>query len=151
MSLAPARALRGEPKLVPFEGIWPSQTWPPYRVAEWRENVAFLLIVAGPLLRRLGLRGRWLATVGLVAWFALLTRFEPSVLRACSMAGLAATARLTDRRASPLRLLALVVAGLTLLDPMLVRAAGWWLSVGATATAIPVTPGRSPRSRFDGW
>ena len=97
------------------------------------ENVAFLLIVAGPLLRRLGLRGRWMATVALVAWFALLTRFEPSVLRACSMAGLAATARLTDRRAGPLRLLALVVAGLTLLDPMLVRAAGWWLSVGATA------------------
>lgn len=97
------------------------------------ENVAFLLVVAGPLLRRLGLRGRWIATVALVAWFALLTRFEPSVLRAASMAGLAATARFTDRRADPLRLLALVVAGLTLVDPLLVRSAGWWLSVGATA------------------
>jgi competence protein ComEC len=49
------------------------------------------------------------------------------------MAGLAATARLTDRRAGPLRLLALVVTGLTLVDPLLVRSAGWWLSVGATA------------------
>jgi competence protein ComEC len=97
------------------------------------ENVAFVLVAAGPLLRRLGLRGRWMATVGLVLWFALLTRFEPSVLRAASMAGLTATSTFLARPASTVRLLALSVTVCTLLDPLLVHAAGWWLSVGATA------------------
>lgn len=97
------------------------------------ENVAFVLVAAGPLLRRLGLRGRRTATVGLVLWFAFLTRFEPSVLRAASMAGLTATSTFLARPASTIRLLALSVVVCTLLDPLLVHAAGWWLSVGATA------------------
>ncbi|HEY2814124.1 MAG TPA: ComEC/Rec2 family competence protein, partial [Acidimicrobiales bacterium] len=46
------------------------------------ENVAFVLALAGPLLRRLSLRPRFAATVGVIAFFALVTRFEPSVLRA---------------------------------------------------------------------
>jgi competence protein ComEC len=105
------------------------------------QNVAFLLVVLGPLLRRLGLRARWLTTLGVVVWFAVVTRAEPSVLRACAMAGLAATARYTDRPADPLRLLAIAVAALTLVDPLLVHAAGWWLSVGATAgLAVLTTP-----------
>ncbi len=105
------------------------------------QNVAFLLVVLGPLLRRLGLRARWLVTVGVVVWFAVVTRAEPSVLRACAMAGLAATARYADRPADPLRVLALAVAALTLVDPLLVHAAGWWLSVGATTgLAVLTTP-----------
>ncbi len=51
------------------------------------QNVAFLLLVARPGLQRLGLRGRWLGTLALIVWFAPLTRFEPSVLRASVMAG----------------------------------------------------------------
>lgn len=97
------------------------------------ENVAFLLVLGGPLLGRLGVRARWIATVGLIAWFALLTRFEPSVVRACTMAGLAATATFLARPASTLRLLGLAVTGLLLVDPLLVWSVGWWLSVGATA------------------
>ena len=46
------------------------------------ENVAFVLALAAPGLRRLGLRSRWLATLGLLGFFGLLTRWEPSVLRA---------------------------------------------------------------------
>ena len=97
------------------------------------ENVAFLLVVVSPLLGRLGLRSRWAATVAVIAWFALLTRFEPSVLRACVMAGLAATATFLARPASTIRLLSLAVTGLLLVDPFLVYSVGWWLSVGATA------------------
>ena len=97
------------------------------------ENVAFLLVMASPLLGRLGLRARWVATVVLIAWFALLTRFEPSVLRACVMAGLAATATFLARPASTIRVLGLAVTGLLLVDPLLVWSVGWWLSVGATA------------------
>jgi competence protein ComEC len=97
------------------------------------QNVAYLLAVVAPALGRLGRRPRWVATVAVIAWFALLTRFEPSVLRASAMAGLAATSVLLGRPASTLRLLALCVAGLVLVDPLLVRSVGWWLSVGATA------------------
>jgi competence protein ComEC len=96
------------------------------------ENVAFALMAAAPVLRRLGLRSRLLATVALVGWFALLTRFEPSVLRAAMMATLATTAWFFARPASPLRLLGLAVAALVIVDPLLVWSVGFWLSVGAT-------------------
>ena len=97
------------------------------------ENVAFLLVVVSPVLGRLGLRARWVTTIAVIAWFALLTRFEPSVLRACAMAGLAATATFLARPVSTVRLLGLAVTGLLLVDPLLVWSVGWWLSVGATA------------------
>jgi competence protein ComEC len=97
------------------------------------QNVALTLLIVRPLLARLGLRARWLATLGVIAWFALLTRFEPSVLRASAMAGLATTATFLARPASTVRLLALAVTGLLLVDPLLVWSVGFWLSVGATA------------------
>jgi competence protein ComEC len=97
------------------------------------ENLSFAMVLAGPVLRRLGVRSRFVVTLGLVAWFALLTRFEPSVLRAAAMAAVAATSVVLARPASTVRILALAVAGMTLIDPLLVWSVGWWLSVGATA------------------
>jgi competence protein ComEC len=99
------------------------------------QNVAFVLAVAGPVLRRLPLRSRWVTTVALLAFFALLTRFEPSVLRATAMAALATLATTWGREASSVRVLALAVAGLLLVDPLLVGALGFRLSVAA-ATGI---------------
>ncbi|MGD9701381.1 MAG: ComEC/Rec2 family competence protein [Acidimicrobiia bacterium] len=96
------------------------------------QNVAFVLLVAAPALTRLRPRSRWLATTMLIGWFALLTRFEPSVIRASGMAVLSATAFWRGRQASPLRMLALTVAAFHLVDPLLVWSVGWWLSVGAT-------------------
>ena len=52
------------------------------------QNVSFLLAAAGPLLCRLRPWMRWAATLGLIAWFVTLTRFEPSLVRAGTMAGL---------------------------------------------------------------
>lgn len=96
------------------------------------QNVAFVLAAAGPGLRRLRPWPRWLATLGLIGWFAVLTRFEPSVLRAATMAGLAATAYVTGRERSPVRLVALAVVLLVVVDPLLVWSVGWWLSTTAT-------------------
>ena len=104
------------------------------------QNVAFVLVLAGPALRRMGLRTRWVATVALIAFFALLTRFEPSVLRASAMAVVACTAFGLGRPASRLRILALAVTGVLLLDPFLVRSVGFLLSVGA-ATGIILLAG----------
>jgi competence protein ComEC len=96
------------------------------------ENVAFVLAAAGPLLRRLRLHGRAGAALVVIAFFATVTRFEPSVLRASAMAGLAAVAQATGRPASGMRLLALATAGLVLVDPFLVWSIGFRLSVGAS-------------------
>lgn len=97
------------------------------------ENLAFVLALAGPVLRRLSLRGRWVATIAVVLFFGLLTRWEPSVLRAAAMAALACTATTMGRPGSRLRLLALAVAIVVLLDPLLVRSLSFQLSVAATA------------------
>jgi competence protein ComEC len=100
------------------------------------QNVAFVLAVAAPLLGRLPLRSRWVATLAVLLFFAALTRFEPSVLRATAMAALATTALTTGRPASSLRLLSLAVAGLVLVDPFLIRSVGFGLSVAASAGII---------------
>ncbi len=97
------------------------------------QNVAFVMVVAGPLLRRLGLRGRLVATAALLLLFATVTRFEPSVLRATVMAGLACLGATIGRPASGLRVLSLAVAALVVADPFLVHAVGFRLSVAASA------------------
>ena len=97
------------------------------------QNVSFVLAAAAPLLRRFRPAGRWLITLALITWFAALTRFEPSVLRAGVMAGIAATGYFMGRERPALRLLTLAVGALVLIDPMLVWSVGFWLSVGATA------------------
>jgi competence protein ComEC len=83
---------------------------------------------------------RWVVTVGLIAWFVTLTRFEPSILRAGLMAALSATAYVRGVDRPPIRLLALAVIGLVLVDPLLVWSVGFWLSVGATAGVCTIGP-----------
>ena len=114
------------------------------------QNVAFVIAAAGPLLRRSRPLTRWVLTLGLIGWFVLLTRAEPSVLRAGTMAALSATAFLLGRQREPLRLLALAVIGLLLLDPLLAWSVGFWLSVGATAGVTAVGPWLAPRLRVLG-
>jgi competence protein ComEC len=104
------------------------------------QNVAFVLAACGPLLVRLRPTARWVTTLALIAWFVALTRFEPSILRAGVMAGLSATAYLTGRERTPVRILALAVIGLVLVDPLLVWSIGFWLSVGATAGVCTLGP-----------
>lgn len=97
------------------------------------QNVAFVLALAAPLLRLLGLRGRLVAGGAVLAGFGLLTRWEPSVLRAAAMAAVALLAATAGRPATTLRVLALAVTALLLVDPMLVGSVGFLLSVGACA------------------
>lgn len=115
------------------------------------QNLAFVLAAALPLLRRLRPWWRWAATVLLILWFMALTRFEPSVLRAGVMAVLAATAYVRGRQAQPVRLLALAVLGLVIVDPLLVWSVGFWLSVGATLGVCAVSPWLHPRLPGPEW
>jgi competence protein ComEC len=97
------------------------------------QNVAFVIMLASPVLRRLGLRGRFAATMVVLLGFGVLTRWEPSVMRAAAMAAITVLAVTLGRPVSTMRVLALAVTGLLLLDPLLVRSVGFQLSSGACA------------------
>ncbi len=99
-------------------------------------NVVFVLFLAAPLLLRLTLWGRFVAVVVILFEFALLTRAEPSVLRASVMATLAVGAQAMGRSVSVPRLLSLAVIVLLLVDPLLVRSAGFQLSVAASGGIV---------------
>lgn len=96
------------------------------------QNVTYLLVVLSPLWVARGRRTRWAATMLVLAWFCILTRAEPSVLRASFMAGLVATNELRRAPANARIVLAHTVVVLLLVDPMLALSVGFMLSTGAT-------------------
>ena len=119
-------------------------------VAVSGSNVALFLgawwLVAGPL----AWRPRRRAVAGLVgiAVFVVVTRWEPSVLRAAVMAAIVLGARLAGRVVAPWAALAWAVTGLVLLNGGLAGAIGFQLSVAATAgilAGIPLWRERRPR------
>lgn len=97
------------------------------------QNVAYLLACLAPLLKRLRPGSRFVATISVIGWFVLLTRGEPSVLRAALMAGLVAMNAATRHSMNARMILAGTVMMLLVLDPMLAWSVGFALSVGATA------------------
>ena len=96
--------------------------------------LALLAFAAGPLA--LGPKRR--AVVGLLGLpvYAAATRFEPSVMRASVMAGLALGGRLLGFVFEAWQLLSLAVIVLLALDPGLTASAGFQLSVAATAGVL---------------
>jgi competence protein ComEC len=115
------------------------------------QNVAFVLAVARPLLERLGRRRRFAALVGVLAVFAMVTRLEPSVLRATVTAGIAAWAALSGRERSGLIVLSAAVFGLIIIDPFLVDSVGFQLSVAASAGILIAGPAIERRLPGPGW
>jgi competence protein ComEC len=102
-----------------------------------------VVVAAGLWLAGLGGAGRrGLATVGavLVVLLVVVTRWEPSVLRAGVMAGLVLFGVATGRGPGGRRALCLAVVVLLLADPGLAGALGFQLSVAATAGVLWVGP-----------
>ena len=114
------------------------------------QNVNFVMAAAGPLLRRLRPMPRLVVSLALIGWFVVVTRAEPSVLRAGAMAALGTVAFAFGREREPPRLLAVAVTGLLLVDPLLVMSVGFWLSVGATAGVTSLASPLAERLRFAG-
>ena len=104
------------------------------------QNVTLILMAMAPALALIPGRSRSAITVMVIAWFVVITRLEPSILRAGVMAALAVVARAGGREGSPLRMLALAVCMLIAIDPMLAGSVGFQLSVGATAGVVTIGP-----------
>lgn len=103
------------------------------------QNIAFVLAAAAPLLTRLNSGRRLLATWGVIAVFALITRAEPSVMRAGVMAGTVALCFAKGWNVTSRAVLAVSATVLVLVDPFLVWSVGFWLSVGATAGLVTLS------------
>jgi len=106
------------------------------------ENLAVLLAAGLGLMVALGAGRPLLATAGilLTAAFALLTRWEPSVLRASVMAVLMLAGVATGRGPGGRRALCLAVVFLLLANPALAVMLGFQLSVAATAGVLWLGP-----------
>jgi competence protein ComEC len=114
-------------------------------------NVAFVLALTRPLLRRLSLRAQLVAGLAVLVVFGTMTRWEPSVLRACAMAACSMAALYLGRPTAGVRVLGLAVVALVLADPFLIHSIGFLLSSAASAgiavLAIPITA-RLPGPRW---
>lgn len=115
------------------------------------QNVAYVVALASVGLRRLPRWWRLAATLAVVGWFVLLTRAEPSVVRAGAMAAWSAVAFAAGSPVGPRRVLLLGVTTLVLIDPLLVWSVGFWLSVGATAGVCVVGPLLAERLAGPAW
>ncbi|MEM8706569.1 MAG: ComEC/Rec2 family competence protein [Actinomycetota bacterium] len=100
------------------------------------QNVAFVLMLAEPLLRRVRPGVRLVAVVVVLVAFLTLTRFEASVLRASVMAGAGVGAAVLGSPIDGRRALSASVSALVLIDPFLVRVLAFQLSVLATGGIV---------------
>jgi len=104
-------------------------------VAVSGSNVALFLLLLFVATGPLAIGPKRRAVIGLIGLpvYAAATRFEPSVMRASLMAGIALSGRLVGVVLEAWQLLALAVVLLLLLDPHLSSNVGFQLSVVATA------------------
>lgn len=101
-------------------------------------NVAMVLapVMALALALRINPTVRFALGLATVVFFVVLTGGEPSVLRAGVMAGIGLSGVLMGERRNTWSVLAAAVLILLLLDPFLVSAVGFQLSVTATAGMV---------------
>ena len=104
------------------------------------QNVAFVLALAAPLASRLRPGTRLVVLLGVLSVFAVITRFEPSVLRAVAMAAAAVVSTALGRADIGRSALAWAIAGVLVVDPFVLRMLAFQLSVCATAGLLWITP-----------
>lgn len=115
------------------------------------QNVAFVLGALAPLTSRLRRVPRLMAIGAILVWFVAVTRVEPSVVRAASMAGLGALGVALGHDAPSRRVLGLALGGLVIADPLLAWSVGFWMSSAATAGLVLLTPPLARRIPGPRW
>jgi len=105
------------------------------------QNIALIFTMLAGLLQRLPLRMRFAVALLILVTFAIITRLEPSVLRASVVAAIAAWSAVTGGRSSGIRILCLAVIFLLLVDPFLIYSVGFILSVTASLGILLLSEG----------
>lgn len=119
-------------------------------VAVSGSNVALFLLAWWLVVAPLGWGPRARAVAGLVGLgvFVIVTRWEPSVVRAAAMAGIVLGGRIAGIPVRPWTAMGVAVAGLIALDGEMAGQVGFQLSVAATAGILlgaPLAAGHTPR------
>lgn len=121
-------------------------------VVSGRHTALFLAGVLGiAVLCRASFRTARLAALAALTWFVVLVRWQPSVLRAATVAAVILVADLLGRDRDHVHLLAMAVTVLLLIDPLLGRQLGFVLSVAATAGVLLLAPMVSAWLRGPPW
>lgn len=100
------------------------------------QNVAFVLAIVAPMLVAARPGVRILVLGAVLVFFAVLTRFEPSVLRAVMMAGVSIGAVGAGSPVDGRKALSVAVGVLLLVDPFLAHVVAFQLSAAATAGIV---------------
>jgi competence protein ComEC len=100
------------------------------------QNVSFVLAIVAPLLVAARPGVRIVALSAVLVFFAVLTRFEPSVLRAVMMAGVSIGAVGAGSPIDGRKALSVAVGVLLLIDPFLVHVVAFQLSAAATTGIV---------------
>lgn len=105
-------------------------------------NVAMVLGALIVILRAFGAskRSQIILGIGTVIFFAVITRWEPSVLRATVMSVVGLSVFWFGRRTSPMSALVLTFLLLAAVDPFLLWSIGFQLSFAAASGIILLTP-----------
>jgi competence protein ComEC len=105
-------------------------------------NLAIVAALVLALCRRVGVKGRtlWLIVALALAFFILLVRPSPSVLRAAVMTTVALIARASGNRSAALPSLGVAIGLLLIFNPFLATDPGFALSVSATAGLLLLAP-----------
>jgi competence protein ComEC len=120
-------------------------------------NIAIVAASVGALGGRLARRRRSVLTVGAIVAYVAFVGPSPSVVRAAAMAGVVLLARESGRAGRAAAALAWAATAILLLEPALVRDAGFQLSTLATAGLLAwATPlaewlARVAGGRLPGW
>lgn len=105
-------------------------------------NLAIVAALVLALCRRVGIKGRtlWLIVALSLAFFILLVRPSPSVLRAAVMTTVALAARASGNQSAALPSLGVAIGLLLIFNPFLATDPGFALSVSATAGLLLLAP-----------
>lgn len=115
------------------------------------QNVAYVLALAAPMVSRRTPGVRVAMSLVLLGWFVVVTRAEPSVVRAAAMAAVGVVARSRGFDAPAARVLAITMGALLIVDPLLAQSVGFVLSCAATTGLVLVTPRLAPLVGGPSW
>jgi ComEC/Rec2-related protein len=103
-------------------------------------NIVFILAFLAPILIRLNLRTKFSLMCAIAIFYCIITRFEPSILRAAVMVCVPSVGRIRGYRLNKYKIYFFSIAVCLMIDPSLMYRVGFWLSSAATGGLYFLTP-----------